>query len=88
MNEKKRAKPDPPQTLTEAGEALARMRPAQAAPLADWLAYYQQWAALYAEVAEIDRGHHHECLAFMEYGQECAKDIKAEIAAQRPAGDQ
>jgi hypothetical protein len=51
-----------PRTLVEAHEVLARVRPGRQAPLAEWLAYYQRSAALYAEVAEIDRGHHHESL--------------------------
>ena len=41
-------KPVTPQTLVEAHEALARIRPGRQAPLAEWLAYYQRSAALYA----------------------------------------
>jgi hypothetical protein len=51
-----------PRTLAEAHEVLARIRPGRQAPLAEWLAYYQRSAALYAEIAEINRGHHHESL--------------------------
>jgi hypothetical protein len=45
---------------------LAGIRPSQKAPLEEWLAYYQRSAAVYAEVAEIDRGHHHEALFMAE----------------------
>jgi hypothetical protein len=69
-----------PQTFVEAHEALARIRPGRQAPLAEWLAYYQRSAALYAEVAEIDRGHHHESLYWADHERERLKEIKAQIA--------
>ncbi|MGH3607696.1 MAG: AMED_5909 family protein [Pseudonocardiaceae bacterium] len=47
----------------QAHDALVRIRPKRDAPQAAWLAYYQRSAALYTELAEIDRGHHHECLS-------------------------
>ncbi|HJT93417.1 MAG TPA: AMED_5909 family protein [Mycobacterium sp.] len=72
-------KPVIPQTLVQAHEALARIRPARQAPLAEWLAYYQRSAALYAEVAEIDRGHHHESLYWANHERARAKEIKAQI---------
>ena len=72
-------KPVTPQTLAEAHEALTRIRPGRQAPLAEWLAYYQRSAALYAEVAEIDRGHHHESLYWADHQRERAKEIKAQI---------
>jgi hypothetical protein len=55
-----------PRTLAEVHELLAGIRPRQKAPLAEWLAYYQRSVAVYAEVAEIDRGHHHEALFMAE----------------------
>jgi hypothetical protein len=68
-----------PQTLVEAHEALARVRPGRQAPLAQWLAYYQRSADLYAEVAEIDRGHHHESLYWADHERDRAKEIMAQI---------
>lgn len=68
-----------PQTLVEAHAMLARIQPAQQAPLAEWLAYYQRSTALYAEIAEIDRGHHHESLYWADHESERAKEIKAQI---------
>ena len=35
----------------------------------------------YAEIAEIDRGHHHEALYMAEQERECAKEIAARIRA-------
>ena len=75
----KTAKPEPPKTLMQAHEALVRIRPKKDAPLAVWLTYYQQSAALYTELAEIDRGHHHECLYWAEREKENAKKIAARI---------
>ena len=52
----KTAKPGPPRTLIQAHEALVRIRPKRDASLAAWLAYHEQSATLYAELADIDRG--------------------------------
>ena len=71
--------PATPRTLAEAHEAVATIRPPQTAPLCEWLAYYQRSAAMYAEVAEIDRGHHHEALAIAEREHQLAKQIKTRI---------
>ena len=68
-----------PRTLAEAHEVLARVRPGRLAPLAAWLAYYQRSAALYAESAEIDRGHHHESLYWADQQRDRVKEIKAQI---------
>ena len=70
-----------PQTLGEAHEALARIRPGRQAPLAEWLAYYQRSTTLYTEIAEIDRGHHHESLYWADHECERAKEIKGQIHA-------
>ena len=79
----KTAKPGPPRTLIQAHEALVRIRPKRDASLAAWLAYHQQSAALYAELADIDRGHHHECLYWAQRERESAKEIAARITAER-----
>lgn len=78
--------PAMPRTLAEAQEALAAIRPPRAAPPSEWLAYYQTSAAMYAEVAEIDRGHHHEALAMAERERQLAKQVKTRIHTQ-PASD-
>jgi hypothetical protein len=75
------AEPDPPRTLAEAHEAVARIRPRQKAPLTDWLAFHQRSAAVYAEVAEIDRGHHHEALCMAERERQRVTEIKTEMAS-------
>ena len=49
-----------PTQLKQAHEVLSRERPAAEARPERWLAYYRRSAEVYATVAEIDRGHHHE----------------------------
>lgn len=80
------AEPDPPRTLAEAHEALGAIRPRQTAPLTEWLTYHQRAVALYAEIAEIDRGHHHESLFMAERERQRVKEIKTEISSQQMAG--
>ncbi|MGA9693111.1 MAG: AMED_5909 family protein [Pseudonocardiaceae bacterium] len=75
----KPTEPVVPRTLVEVHEVLARVRPDRQAPLAEWLAHYQRSAALYAEIAEIDRGHHHESLYWADHERERAKEIKAQM---------
>jgi hypothetical protein len=76
-----------PCTLADAHHAVARIRPRQKAPLTEWLAYYQRSAAWYAEVAEIDRVHHHEALFMTEQQRQQAKEIKAQIPSQEPVSE-
>jgi hypothetical protein len=79
---------DPPQTLADAHHVVASSRPRQKAPLSEWLAYHQRAAAWYAEVAEIDRGHHHEALAMAEQQRQLVMKIKTQIPVQRPVGEE
>jgi hypothetical protein len=79
MTTDKPTEPVIPRTLVKAHEMLARIRPGRQAPLAEWLAYYQKSATLYAEIAEIDRGHHHESLYWADHERERAEEIKAQI---------
>lgn len=51
-----------PRTLMQAHDYLVRVRPERDAKRSEWVSYYRASAALYAEIAEIDRGHHHEAL--------------------------
>jgi hypothetical protein len=77
-----------PRTLAEAHHAMASIRPPQDASLTQWLAYHQQSAAVYAEIAEIDRGHHHEALFMAERARQSAKDIKAQISSRCSIGEE
>ncbi len=70
--------------MWQAREVLERGQPRLKAPLGEWLAYYQRSAALYAEIAEIDRGHHHEALHMAEQARDSVKEIEAQIPQQRP----
>jgi hypothetical protein len=84
MTMDKTAKPGPPRTLMQAHEELVRIRPDQDASLAAWLAYHQKSAALYAELAEIDRGHHHECLYWADRERASAEELADRIRVQMP----
>jgi hypothetical protein len=59
----------------QAHAALVRIRPSQEASLEQWCAYYQRSARLYSEIAEIDRGHHHEALYWAEREREKARKV-------------
>lgn len=50
------------QTLMKAHEALSALMPPPDAPAAVRRAYHQRSSEVYAAIAEIDRGHHHEAL--------------------------
>jgi hypothetical protein len=80
--------PDSPRTLVDAQVALALIRPRRQAPLGEWLVYYQRSAAWYAEIAEVDRGHHHEALYMAEQEREHAKEIAAQIEAGMSVRDE
>ncbi len=83
MTRDKPTEPVMPRTLVEVHEVLARVRPGRQAPLGEWLAYYQRSAALYAEIAEIDRGHHHESLYWADHEREHLKETMAQIATSK-----
>jgi hypothetical protein len=59
----------------QAHELLTRERPAAEAKPETWLAYYRRSASLYAEVAEVDRGHHHEALYWSSREERKAREI-------------
>lgn len=71
-----RAKPTDPTRLMEAHELLSRERPAAEAGPQTWLAYYRRSAVIYAEVAETDRGHHHEALYWSSREKRKAREIE------------
>lgn len=73
--------PGPPRTLMQAHEALVRIRPKGNASLATWKSYYERSVALYRQIAEIDRGHHHEALYWADREQRSADEIAARISA-------
>jgi hypothetical protein len=79
-----RAKPTDPTRLMEAHELLSRERPAAWAGAETWLAYYRRSAAVYAEVAETDRGHHHEALYWSSREERKAREI--EDSLRKPKG--
>jgi hypothetical protein len=68
------------QTLRQAHEALSRLMPRPDASPRAWLAYYRRSAAIYAQVAEIDRGHFHETMFWATREREKAEAIETESA--------
>ena len=65
-----------PTRLMQAHELLSRERPAVDAKPEAWLAYYRRSAQVYATVAEIDRGHHHEALYWSSREARKAREIE------------
>jgi hypothetical protein len=49
-------------TLAKAHEVLFSLRPAQEAKPELWREYHLRCARVYAQVADVDRGHHHEAV--------------------------
>jgi hypothetical protein len=85
MNADKTAEPPrKPATLKDTHMVLMRVRPREGEPLEVWLRYHEQSAALYAEIAEIDRFHHHEAMYWVQREKELAKGIAAQISSAKP----
>lgn len=82
-NAKGNATPQPPRTLMDAHNALVKIRPKSTAPLEQWRAYYERSAALYAEIAEIDRGHHHEALYWADRERRSVEEITSRIESEK-----
>lgn len=68
-----------PATLMQAHDLLTRSRPRLDASKQTWLVYYRRSAAIYAEVAEVDRGHHHEALYWANRERAKANQLAVEI---------
>jgi hypothetical protein len=66
-------------TLRAAHEFMRTRWPGRDARLAQWLAYHQVGAALYAEIAELDRFHHHEALHWAARERESVEQLAAQI---------
>ena len=67
-------------TLMQAHEALSRLMPRPDAKPRAWAEYYRRSAAVYARVAEIDRGHFHETMFWATREREKAEAIESESA--------
>ncbi len=71
-------------TLRGAHELMPRLMPAPTAPPNEWLAFRRRSAAIYREVADVDRSHHHEALYWAELETAVANELEQQIdAAQR-----
>jgi len=81
MSADKTTRTDRPRTLLQAHDVLVQIRPTRDAPLAVWKSYYERSVVLYREIAEIDRGHHHEALSWADREQKHADEITARLNA-------
>jgi hypothetical protein len=63
----------------EAHEVLSRERPSDVAAPEKWMAYYRRSAQVYATVAEIDRGHHHEALYWSSREERKALELEERL---------
>jgi hypothetical protein len=68
--------PTVPQTLAEVHQLLDRIRPATDAPPSTWRAYRQYSSKVYAQVADIDRLHHHEAMYWARQEGKLANEIR------------
>ncbi|WP_436502176.1 AMED_5909 family protein [Actinokineospora sp. HUAS TT18] len=59
--------------------AVSADRPPRDAPPSDWLTYHRRNAAVYAEIAEIDRGHHHEAIYWANRERARADEVQHEL---------
>lgn len=67
-------------TLIQAHEALSRLMPRPNASARTWAEYHRRSAAVYARVAEIDRGHFHETMFWATREREKAEAIETQSA--------
>jgi hypothetical protein len=74
-NKVDRSEPTPVVTLQGAHERVHREWPGNGASVSDLLAYHRRAAALYADVAEIDRDHHHEALYWAQQERETVQSM-------------
>ncbi|WP_233159182.1 AMED_5909 family protein [Actinophytocola xanthii] len=72
-----------PVLLMEAHELLTRERPSSGASSHVWLSYYRRSATVYKEVAETDRGHHHEALYWASREERKAHEIEESLRKRR-----
>jgi hypothetical protein len=74
-----------PNTLRAAHEFVTKVMPAPTAPPAEWLEFRRRSAAVYARVADVDRGHHHEALYWAERELKVAEELMEQIQADAKA---
>jgi hypothetical protein len=72
-------------TLMRAHEALTSLRPTDDALATVWREYHERSASIYAEIAEIDRGHHHEALYWAGREKRKADALTYQLREAEPA---
>lgn len=64
--------------LKDAHEALTHLMPAPDASAEVWREFYLRSAEVYARVAEVDRGHHHEALYWAKRERAKAEGVESD----------
>ncbi|MBE1576262.1 AMED_5909 family protein [Amycolatopsis roodepoortensis] len=72
-----------PQTLKDAHAVAASTRPLPGANQATWLKWHKTNARMYREVSDIDRWHHHELRYWVNYEENKAEELAAQIQARK-----
>lgn len=62
-------------TLQEAHEVVRRDWPGRGASAEDWLAHHERAAAVYAHVADVDAGHHHEAVFWASQERQAVREL-------------
>lgn len=68
-----------PLTLWDAHQVLSAVEPAKDASPEVWLSYYRRSARVYADVAEVDRGHYHEAMAWSNRERAKAVELQEQL---------
>jgi hypothetical protein len=76
-----------PSSLEQAHEVLSKTRPGTDSERASWAAYHERAALVYAEIAEVDRAHHHEALVFASLARRYAAWSKPVAGAKSAGGN-
>ena len=64
--------------LKDAHEVLTHLMPAPDASPDVWREFYLRSAEVYARVAEVDRGHHHEALYWAKRERAKAEEVESD----------
>jgi hypothetical protein len=71
--------PLPPQTLGQAHSDVLRRRPPRESTLVVQRAFHQDNKRLYESLVDIDRGHHHEILYWVQYERDQVEALTQQI---------
>jgi hypothetical protein len=78
-----------PSTLAQAHEAPMGMRPSSNASLTSWRLFRELAARIYTEVADVDRFHHYEAMAWAAAERSKAEGLRRrmKVASKEPQAE-